>query len=70
MSRKDYELIAAAIHRSRMAKEVDQRAKMAKLNAAAVEGVRLVAIDLAASLAADNPRFDRRRFLAACGFAE
>jgi len=64
VTKKDYIAIAAALHRSRMAKSLERNATK---RAAAVDGVRLVAIDLSATLAADNPRFDRKRFLAACG---
>jgi hypothetical protein len=35
--------------------------------ATADSAIRLVAIDIAATLAADNPSFDRARFLKACG---
>jgi hypothetical protein len=35
---------------------------------AALDGIRLVATDLAATLAHTNPDFDRARFMAACGF--
>lgn len=53
MTRKDYVLIAAAIR-------------------AADDGmchitIRHLANELAAALAEDNPRFDRERFLIACG---
>lgn len=64
MTRKDYELIAGAVSRSRMAKTLDADAKR---RGAAEDALRLVAIDLAATLAHDNPRFDRDRFLKACG---
>ena len=65
MSRKDYELIAACIHRSRMAKGL---IKNSKDRAAALSGIALVASDLQASLQHDNLRFDADRFAAACGF--
>lgn len=64
MSRKDYQLIAAGLHRSRMAKGLIGNAKE---RTAALGAIRLVAIDLAATLATTNPRFDRQRFLRACG---
>lgn len=60
MTRKDYVAIAAAIHRTGMARRIGK----------GLDGERtlqLVAIDIAATMAADNPRFDRARFLKACG---
>jgi hypothetical protein len=54
MSRKDYEAIAAII-------------KGARLYTSADDPVALIATALAAAFAQDNPRFDRARFLAACG---
>jgi hypothetical protein len=51
MTRKDYELIARVIRYA----EIDERA-----------GDR-IARDFAYALAKDNPRFDRARFLKACG---
>jgi hypothetical protein len=65
MSRKDYELIAACIHRSRMVKSLERDNKH---RLQAIDGIKLVAIDLASTFAADNPNFDRERFMAACGF--
>lgn len=53
MTRKDYNLIAAAIARASQAPGYAERNKF-------------VAMELADSLAADNPRFDRERFLKAC----
>ncbi len=64
MQRRHFELIAASLHRSHMAKGLTGNAKQ---RAAALGGVRLVAIDLASSLAHTNPNFDRDRFLKACG---
>lgn len=63
MQRRHFELIAASIARSRQASSIGGTA--AKKAAAAA--IHLVAIDLAVSLAATNPAFDRARFLAACG---
>ena len=60
MTRKDYIAIAAAIHRTGMAVNIGKKKS-------AEHAVRLAAIDLAATLAQDNPSFDRARFLAACG---
>ena len=54
MTRKDYVAIAAAI------KDAGERFNM--------DGAgNYLAHQLAALLARDNPRFDRARFLAACG---
>ena len=64
MTRKDYELIAGAVARSRQASSLTKRAPERQAKA---DALRLVATDLAATLAADNPRFDKERFLAACG---
>lgn len=66
MTRKDYILIANAIHRSRMVKEMIGNAKE---RAAALSALRLVTTDLAATLKHDNPLFDGNRFQAACGFS-
>lgn len=55
MSRKDYEALAAAI--------ADANGEPNDL-----ETVRDVAEHIADALQADNPRFDRGRFLGACGF--
>lgn len=57
MTRKDYLLIAEAIQSARLT------TKPGDANAAA----DIVAVEFARLLAADNPRFDRERFLTACG---
>lgn len=64
MTKKDYELIAQSVRRTRMVEGWDknQLRKQAKMAA-----LRLVANDLAGSLYGDNPRFDRTKFLTACG---
>lgn len=64
MQKRHFELIAASISRSRMAKGLIGNAKQRQ---AAQDGIRLVAIDLAASFAAANPLFDKARFMKACG---
>jgi hypothetical protein len=64
MQRRHFELIAGSIARSRMAKGLIGNAKERN---AALSGIRLVAIDIAATLAHDNPDFDRARFMKACG---
>jgi hypothetical protein len=56
MTRKDYILIAAAIKGAR-----------AQFPKQTLHGSRLVAEYIADALAHDNPRFDRARFLTACG---
>lgn len=61
MTRKDYEAIAAAIHRTGMASRIGKKMD-------SEQTLRLFAIDIAATLKADNPRFDRERFLKAAGF--
>lgn len=60
MTRKDYVAIAAAIHNRALAFDVG-----AHIDGEAA--VYMVARDLADVLANDNPRFDRARFLKACG---
>ena len=58
MTRKDYVLIAAAI-----ASEADWRPLDDGLLV-----IKAVAVAIAYKLADDNPRFDRGRFMTACGF--
>lgn len=65
MTHNDYELIARSVFRSQFAASVTEKRKPEA--AAAARSFRLVAIDLAASLAHDNPSFDRASFMAACG---
>lgn len=65
MTKKHYELIASALHRTRMVQEMKGNAKE---RSAAVGAVRLATIDIAATLANDNPSFDKGRFLNAVGF--
>lgn len=65
MTKKDYELIAGSVRRSLQVAEMlehNQVKRQAKVNA-----LRLVANDLAGSLYGDNPKFDRVKFLTACG---
>lgn len=57
MSRKDYEMIAAVIRW-----RVNNPGLVDKLT------LGLIAADLGMALKADNPRFDRDKFLEACGF--
>jgi hypothetical protein len=58
MTRKDYELIARAVKISGMSWEK---------GATPDTVIREVAGQLAYTLELENPRFDRARFLAACG---
>jgi hypothetical protein len=60
MTRKDYVLIADAI---RTQIEISAKFEEEESRAAA----RNIAYDLAWKLSEDNPRFDRARFLTACG---
>ena len=63
MTRKDYELIAAALRRS--------SCEVADRTSDYGDGVRtqfnVTASMLATALESTNPRFDRSRFLKACG---
>lgn len=65
MQRKDHELIAASVARTAMASRISGSAAVKQAKA---DALRLVAIDLAASLAKENPAFDRSRFMEAAGF--
>lgn len=60
MARKDYVAIAAAIHRTGMAVNIGGKKS-------AEYALKLAATDIAATMANNNPRFDRARFLKACG---
>ena len=64
MTKKDYQIIAAAIYRTRMIQDLDKNAvrKQAKRDA-----IHLLVTDLTASLAHDNDMFDKDKFLTACG---
>ena len=64
MTRKDYVRIAEAIFEVRFA--IAQHGG----NMDAVSGVRATAEAIADVLQADNPRFNRWRFLLACGLAD
>jgi hypothetical protein len=65
VTRKDYVLIASAVERVAL----DAREIMKGLPIGDVwdHAVIAVATELADALAADNPRFERERFLKACG---
>ena len=63
MTKQNYELIALSIWRSGAIADKN------KVRQEAREKMRhLIAVDLASGLKADNPRFDTKRFLLACGF--
>lgn len=64
MTRKDYIRIAAAVREAGYHK---LRADAPDDGHAMRYGINAVASELAHALAADNARFDRSRFLAACG---
>lgn len=63
MTRKDYVALAAAVR-----KVHDSYGK--NWNPNLFRAVRDVALSLADTLARDNPRFDRARFMRAAGFEE
>lgn len=73
MTKKDYELIAGVIlyNRNQSGLPLDGETKEDK---AMIAGYRValndVAYMLAESMQRDNPRFDRSRFLKACGINE
>lgn len=60
MTRKDYELIAAALKDARLPDPSSQHAIQHEL----------CCKDVAYALQSDNPRFDRTRFLKACGLED
>lgn len=65
MTKKDYILIAQSVWRSGYVKDKNAVRQLAK------EAMRrLIAIDLATSLQADNPDFNRTKFMEACGVQE
>lgn len=59
MTKKDYQAIARAIHATRFEAE-------SAMSTAGVQATMVIAERLATVLAADNPRFDRERFIEAC----
>lgn len=64
MTKKDFELIADALLRSRPIPISDIRADAMRRNV-----FRMAVDNVADALATTNPKFDRARFLAACGVA-
>lgn len=65
MTRKDYELIADCF--ADTAPRTDPQSIEAGTLAAILQERSYLANCIAAKLQVDNPRFDRSRFLAACG---
>lgn len=67
MTHKDYELIVKALKtaadRIRICEPEDAQKDL-------LDGIGYAADYLVDSLASDNPRFDRTKFLKACGIAE
>ncbi len=61
MTKKDFELIAAAVSRASAWQPTEHVTRAYAL--------QHVADELADALATTNPKFDRARFLAACGVA-
>lgn len=60
MTRQDYELIAQVFERQ-------YEAASSLGEGDAMEAIEDAAFDMATAFEASNPRFDRKRFLAACG---
>jgi len=61
MSKKDYEAIARRI------KSITTDSPLSQYEVGMIDAARQIAASMANYCAADNPRFDRARFLAACG---
>ena len=68
MTRKDYEAIAKVIAQANMALESRVTADSDRYNEGGEDMLHFVANNLCVTLKADNPNFDRSRFLRACGF--
>ena len=69
MSRKHFNAIAAAINQSVV--QIDNAYfTRGSGHTAAMDGIRTVAVNIANVCADSNPRFNRNRFLVACGVAE
>ena len=64
MTRKDYKAIAEVIRQN--TEELDSGAERGMV-VKTIQDVPKLAEDLASIMASDNPRFDRIRFLSACG---
>lgn len=63
MTKKDYEAIARTVRGSLEAISATELPHTASVR----EAIKHTAVDLSRIFAADNPRFDRARFLKACG---
>ena len=67
MTKKDYVLIAAAIHRDCPNEQGMTYAQMTDWQKGASDEWHTMTLAIAAALGNTNPRFDRAKFLAACG---
>lgn len=67
MTKKDYELIAGCIARTRMVNELEGNSVKRQVRQACL---RLVTIDLTATLAEENPLFNKQKFIKACGLED
>jgi hypothetical protein len=67
VTRKDYQLIAAAI---RDARRAVRDKEPAELQRDLLDGIDYAVDYLAADLERDSPRFDSQKFMAACGLEE
>lgn len=65
MTKKDYELIAWAVKRSGIIPDKNRVRQQGRESMR-----RLIANDLAGSLYGDNPKFDKNKFLKACGIEQ
>jgi hypothetical protein len=70
MTRKDYQMIADAIKGSQVHYQFTEGSESANNAAVYRNGVANVAGTLAYLFSLDNPRFDRAKFLAACGLSD
>lgn len=68
MTRKEYEMIAAAIREEVSFLKRNVLEMTPEIVTARQSSVCAVAVNIAFALAQDNPRFDKDRFMAACGF--
>jgi len=66
MSKKDYIVIAESIRTQ--VKQLDRYPKGDALANVLRRNLQALADNLAVNLAVENPRFDRERFMKACGF--
>lgn len=67
MTRKDYIAIAAALSLERPALTLEQYAMAPDWDRGTFDEWNTIVLRFAGMLAADNPRFDRAKFLTACG---